>query len=155
MEFLKVQGQDCRGTNYGFSTRFNFAIHILFLTVIEIVYFHICIFHAYYPRGGRQNDGRRSYTAIPTNGNLQYWLYRCSSAFKFKISVVCWMVTCLSRKSYGEESLELKKKKKSMSKSPEARHLLHSGYFHPVLRKLQAPNVEISPYNLMFPIFVG
>lgn len=42
-----------------------------------------------------------------------------------------------------------------MSKSTEARHLLHSGYFHPLLRKLQAPNVEISAHNLMFPIFVG
>ncbi|XP_069694053.1 delta-aminolevulinic acid dehydratase-like [Periplaneta americana] len=42
-----------------------------------------------------------------------------------------------------------------MSENPKIRHILHSGYFHPVLRSLQTPNVSISSHNLMFPIFVG
>ncbi|XP_069702679.1 delta-aminolevulinic acid dehydratase-like [Periplaneta americana] len=42
-----------------------------------------------------------------------------------------------------------------MSENPKIRHILHSGYFHPVLRSLQTPNVSISSHNLMFPIFIG
>ncbi|GLH15958.1 Delta-aminolevulinic acid dehydratase [Gryllus bimaculatus] len=41
-----------------------------------------------------------------------------------------------------------------MSKGMEAKHVLHSGYFHPVLRAWQCPNVTIKPENLMFPLFV-
>ncbi|XP_012146498.1 porphobilinogen synthase [Megachile rotundata] len=36
----------------------------------------------------------------------------------------------------------------------EAKHTLHSGIFHPVLRQWQSPNVEITVNNLMYPIFV-
>ncbi|XP_012280276.1 delta-aminolevulinic acid dehydratase isoform X2 [Orussus abietinus] len=36
----------------------------------------------------------------------------------------------------------------------EARHILHSGIFHPLLRQWQSPNVEITADNLMYPIFV-
>lgn len=36
----------------------------------------------------------------------------------------------------------------------EAKHILHSGYFHPVLRNLQSSNCEITPYNLMYPVFI-
>ncbi|XP_001604460.2 endoplasmic reticulum chaperone BiP isoform X2 [Nasonia vitripennis] len=36
----------------------------------------------------------------------------------------------------------------------ESKNILHSGYFHPVLRQWQAPNVGITAENLMFPIFV-
>ncbi|XP_023245404.1 heat shock 70 kDa protein cognate 3 isoform X1 [Copidosoma floridanum] len=36
----------------------------------------------------------------------------------------------------------------------ESKHLLHSGYFHPVLRRWQSPNVDITPESLMYPIFV-
>lgn len=36
-----------------------------------------------------------------------------------------------------------------------AKHTLHSGIFHPVLRKWQSPNVEITVNNLMYPIFVS
>ncbi|XP_011168510.1 delta-aminolevulinic acid dehydratase isoform X2 [Solenopsis invicta] len=36
-----------------------------------------------------------------------------------------------------------------------AKHILHSGIFHPVLREWQSPNVEITVNNLMYPIFVS
>ncbi|KAK2579570.1 hypothetical protein KPH14_010866, partial [Odynerus spinipes] len=36
-----------------------------------------------------------------------------------------------------------------------AKHTLHSGIFHPVLRLWQSPNVEITVNNLMYPIFVS
>lgn len=36
----------------------------------------------------------------------------------------------------------------------EAKHTLHSGIFHPVLRQWQSPNVEITVNNLMYPIFI-
>ncbi|XP_015596742.1 delta-aminolevulinic acid dehydratase [Cephus cinctus] len=36
----------------------------------------------------------------------------------------------------------------------KAKHTLHSGIFHPLLRKWQSPNVEITANNLMYPIFV-
>ena len=36
----------------------------------------------------------------------------------------------------------------------KAKHTLHSGIFHPVLRQWQSPNVEITVNNLMYPIFV-
>lgn len=36
-----------------------------------------------------------------------------------------------------------------------AKHILHSGIFHPVLRQWQSPNVEITVNNLMYPIFVS
>ncbi|KAJ1519877.1 hypothetical protein ONE63_004118 [Megalurothrips usitatus] len=36
----------------------------------------------------------------------------------------------------------------------EAKHILHSGYFHPVLRNWQTINCEITPYNLMYPVFI-
>ncbi|XP_070515809.1 endoplasmic reticulum chaperone BiP isoform X3 [Cardiocondyla obscurior] len=36
-----------------------------------------------------------------------------------------------------------------------AKHTLHSGIFHPVLREWQSPNVEITVNNLMYPIFVS
>ncbi|XP_046986788.1 delta-aminolevulinic acid dehydratase [Schistocerca americana] len=42
-----------------------------------------------------------------------------------------------------------------MSKSTLPSHILHSGFFHPVLRSWQAPNVELTPNNLMFPLFIG
>lgn len=35
-----------------------------------------------------------------------------------------------------------------------ARHILHSGIFHPVLRQWQSPNVEITVNSLMYPIFI-
>ncbi|KAJ8681434.1 hypothetical protein QAD02_017221 [Eretmocerus hayati] len=38
--------------------------------------------------------------------------------------------------------------------SVELNHVLHSGYFHPVLRQWQSPNVEIKAENLMYPIFI-
>lgn len=34
------------------------------------------------------------------------------------------------------------------------KHILHSGYFHPLLRSWQSPNVEITANNLMYPIFL-
>ncbi|XP_051166960.1 endoplasmic reticulum chaperone BiP isoform X2 [Leptopilina boulardi] len=34
------------------------------------------------------------------------------------------------------------------------KHILHSGYFHPLLRSWQSPNVEITVNNLMYPIFL-
>ncbi|KAG7202496.1 hypothetical protein KM043_017064 [Ampulex compressa] len=37
----------------------------------------------------------------------------------------------------------------------EAKHILHSGIFHPVLRQWQSPNVEITVNNLMYPIFIS
>ncbi|XP_034230432.1 delta-aminolevulinic acid dehydratase [Thrips palmi] len=36
----------------------------------------------------------------------------------------------------------------------EPKHLLHSGYFHPVLRSWQSTNCEISAINLMYPVFI-
>lgn len=36
-----------------------------------------------------------------------------------------------------------------------AKHTLHSGIFHPVLRVWQSPNVEITVNNLMYPIFIS
>ncbi|XP_018370604.1 PREDICTED: delta-aminolevulinic acid dehydratase [Trachymyrmex cornetzi] len=36
-----------------------------------------------------------------------------------------------------------------------AKHTLHSGIFHPVLREWQSPNVEITVNNLMYPIFIS
>ncbi|KAG5322412.1 BIP protein, partial [Pseudoatta argentina] len=36
-----------------------------------------------------------------------------------------------------------------------AKHILHSGIFHPVLREWQSPNIEITVNNLMYPIFVS
>ncbi|TGZ55525.1 Delta-aminolevulinic acid dehydratase, partial [Temnothorax longispinosus] len=36
-----------------------------------------------------------------------------------------------------------------------AKHTLHSGIFHPVLREWQSPNIEITVNNLMYPIFVS
>ncbi|XP_071856019.1 porphobilinogen synthase isoform X1 [Bombus fervidus] len=36
----------------------------------------------------------------------------------------------------------------------EAKHILHSGIFHPVLRQWQSPNVEITVNALMYPIFI-
>ncbi|XP_076293461.1 porphobilinogen synthase isoform X1 [Lasioglossum baleicum] len=36
-----------------------------------------------------------------------------------------------------------------------AKHTLHSGIFHPILRQWQSPNVEITVNNLMYPIFVS
>ncbi|XP_076653690.1 porphobilinogen synthase isoform X1 [Halictus rubicundus] len=36
-----------------------------------------------------------------------------------------------------------------------AKHTLHSGIFHPVLRQWQSPNVEITVSNLMYPIFIS
>ncbi|XP_070159181.1 endoplasmic reticulum chaperone BiP isoform X2 [Polyergus mexicanus] len=36
-----------------------------------------------------------------------------------------------------------------------AKHTLHSGIFHPVLRQWQSPNIEITVNNLMYPIFVS
>ncbi|XP_025269686.1 endoplasmic reticulum chaperone BiP isoform X2 [Camponotus floridanus] len=36
-----------------------------------------------------------------------------------------------------------------------AKHTLHSGIFHPVLRQWQSPNVEITANNLMYPIFIS
>ena len=38
--------------------------------------------------------------------------------------------------------------------SHKAKNKLHSGLFHPILRKLQESNVEINPHNLMYPIFL-
>lgn len=35
-----------------------------------------------------------------------------------------------------------------------AKHKLHSSQNHPVLRKLNEMNVEISPHNLMYPVFI-
>lgn len=35
-----------------------------------------------------------------------------------------------------------------------AKSILHSGYYHPVLRTLQSPNISISSANLMYPIFI-
>ncbi|KZC11499.1 PREDICTED: delta-aminolevulinic acid dehydratase [Dufourea novaeangliae] len=35
-----------------------------------------------------------------------------------------------------------------------AKHTLHSGIFHPLLRQWQSPNVEITVNNLMYPIFI-
>ncbi|KOX79366.1 Delta-aminolevulinic acid dehydratase [Melipona quadrifasciata] len=37
----------------------------------------------------------------------------------------------------------------------EAKHILHSGIFHPVLRQWQSPNVEITVNALMYPIFIS
>lgn len=37
----------------------------------------------------------------------------------------------------------------------EAKHTLHSGIFHPVLRQWQSPNVEITVNTLMYPIFIS
>lgn len=42
----------------------------------------------------------------------------------------------------------------SKNMSYEAKNKLHSGMFHPILRKLQEANVEINPHNLMYPIFL-
>ncbi|XP_066584872.1 endoplasmic reticulum chaperone BiP [Prorops nasuta] len=36
----------------------------------------------------------------------------------------------------------------------EAKHILHSSFFHPVLRQLQCSNTEISAFNLMYPLFI-
>ncbi|OAD61810.1 Delta-aminolevulinic acid dehydratase [Eufriesea mexicana] len=36
----------------------------------------------------------------------------------------------------------------------EAKHALHSGIFHPVLRQWQSPNILITVNNLMYPIFI-
>lgn len=36
-----------------------------------------------------------------------------------------------------------------------AKHILHSGIFHPVLRQWQSSNVEITANNLMYPIFIS
>ncbi|KAF4517917.1 hypothetical protein B566_EDAN005982 [Ephemera danica] len=41
-----------------------------------------------------------------------------------------------------------------MSGCANARHVLHSGYFHPLLRQWQSPNTSIEPENLMLPIFI-
>ncbi|KAL0276413.1 UNVERIFIED_CONTAM: hypothetical protein PYX00_003996 [Menopon gallinae] len=41
-----------------------------------------------------------------------------------------------------------------MCEQVSAKHILHSGYFHPVLRVLQGTNVGISKCNLMYPLFV-
>jgi porphobilinogen synthase len=41
-----------------------------------------------------------------------------------------------------------------MAGQPSAKHILHSGYFHPVLRKWQSPNTSISAENLMLPLFI-
>lgn len=35
-----------------------------------------------------------------------------------------------------------------------AKHKLHSSQFHPTLRKLNEPNVDITPTNLMYPVFL-
>lgn len=42
-----------------------------------------------------------------------------------------------------------------MKTTISAKHTLHSGIFHPVLRQWQSPNVEITANNLMYPIFVS
>ncbi|CAK9812761.1 Delta-aminolevulinic acid dehydratase [Anthophora quadrimaculata] len=41
-----------------------------------------------------------------------------------------------------------------MTNTVDAKHNLHSGIFHPVLRQWQSPNVEITVNNLMYPIFI-
>lgn len=43
---------------------------------------------------------------------------------------------------------------KIQRKMTEAKHILHSGYFHPVMRKWQSMNCEIGPHNLMYPVFI-
>lgn len=48
----------------------------------------------------------------------------------------------------------IKKKLSVEMDSIESKHILHSGYFHPVLRQWQTPNVEITAESLMYPIFV-
>lgn len=35
-----------------------------------------------------------------------------------------------------------------------AKNKLHSSQFHPILRKLNEQNVDISPHNLMYPVFI-
>lgn len=44
---------------------------------------------------------------------------------------------------------------RTMKTTVSAKHTLHSGIFHPVLRQWQSPNVEITTNNLMYPIFVS
>lgn len=42
-----------------------------------------------------------------------------------------------------------------LPKNPEAKHILHSGIFHPLLRDWQSSNVSLRPENLMLPLFIG
>ncbi|XP_075226560.1 porphobilinogen synthase [Lycorma delicatula] len=37
---------------------------------------------------------------------------------------------------------------------PDAARVIHSGYFHPLLRKWNSGNTEITPSHLMYPVFV-
>ncbi|XP_059480137.1 delta-aminolevulinic acid dehydratase [Neocloeon triangulifer] len=41
-----------------------------------------------------------------------------------------------------------------MENRPAAKHILHSGYFHPVLRSWQCPNTTVRAESLMLPLFI-